>query len=179
MKSARYAAWLALVLLGGCGDAGSNNPKLGNQSGGNATSEDVKTFKLGDAVNFDAFEITIKTVEQKQQVGGSMDITKAADGGTLVAITYSLKNTGKKPLSMFDRPSLQLIDPEGQQYSSDVSATSSLRIEKDFTAKMLSDLNPGISTTDGAVFEVSKDKFEKKTWKVVLEGHETAPISLQ
>ncbi|MBS0479311.1 MAG: DUF4352 domain-containing protein [Proteobacteria bacterium] len=179
MKSGRYAAFLALALLGGCGDAGSSNATSGNQSSGGATGGGGQTFKLGDAVNFGVFEITLETVEQKQQVGGAMDVTKAADGGTLVAITYTLKNTGKKPLGMFDRPSLQLIDPDGQRYSSDVGATSSLRIEKDFTAKMLSDLNPAITTTDGVVFEVSKNQFDRKTWKVILEGHETTPIGLR
>jgi hypothetical protein len=179
MKSAKYAVCLTVALLSSCGDAGSDKPTLGNQSVGNATSENARAFKIGDAVNFETFEITLKSVEQEQQVGGSMDVTKAADGGTLIAIIYTLKNTGKKPLGMFDRPSLQLIDPDGQQYSDDASATTSLRIEKDFTGKMLSDLNPGISTTDGIVFEVSKEKFDKRTWNVILAGHETSPIRLQ
>lgn len=168
------------ILLTACGDAGSDHPtQTDNKSVVATDREEHRTFNLGQPVNFEAFEITINTVEQRQQVGMSGAAAKASDGGTLVAVTYSLKNTGKKPLGMFDRPSLKLVDPSGQTYDPDINATMLFSVSKEFSGKSISDLNPGITTKDGIVWEVSKEKFSKKDWTLALDGHDNSSISLQ
>lgn len=166
----------AIAGCGGCGDVGSDNATMGNST---AKSAPVAKFKVGDTVNFDAFEITLKSVEERSTVGNQYSKETVAEGGTYVAIVYSLKNTGKEPIGMFDGPTLKLMDPSGTTYNSDVGASSSFSIEKDFNRKVVSDLNPGITVNDGKVWEVSKEQFDRATWKVILDGHESTPISLK
>lgn len=79
---------------------------------------------------------------------------------------------------MFDGPTLKLMDASGTTYDADLGASISFSLEKDFNRKVMSDLNPGIKTKDGKVFEVSKEQFDRATWKIVLDGHENAPIAL-
>ncbi len=178
----RVAGLIALLSLpAACGDAGSDEPTLGTPGaeGDQRSSEKIASpnFKVGDKVNFDAFEVTVTRVEQPGTVGVLDE--KPSEGGTFVAVTYTLKNTGSKPLGMFDRPSLTLIDPQGNKYNRDANASAMFSIAQQFDAKGISDLNPGITTKDGDVWVVAKDKFDKKTWKVVLDSHENAPIGLE
>jgi len=177
MKYGSTAVLGAALLISGCVDAGSESPVSGEQNASQAATK--KGFKLGESVNFDAFEVTIKSVKTMASVGGAGFDQKAADGGTLVAVTFTLKNTGKKPLNGFERPSLSLIDGQGNKYSEDVAASIAFRIQKEFNAKSMSDLNPGIRVNDGAVWEVSKEQFNLDSWKVVLDGHEDYPIDLK
>lgn len=159
-----------------CGDVGSDNGTMGESK---ETVAPVAKFKVGDTVSFDAFEIVLKSVEERSTVGNEYSKENVAEGGTYVAVVYSLKNTGKKPIGMFDGPTLKLMDPAGTTYDADIGASSSFSSEKKFNRKVVSDLNPGIKVNDGNVWEVSKDQFDLATWKIVLDGHESSPISLK
>lgn len=173
-----FAIWSGLtgltLLAAGCGDVGSENATLGE-----STQKITNNFKLGDAVNFQTFEITLKSVESLNRVGSEFFRENVADGGVYVAAVYTLKNTGDKPIGMFDGPTLKLVDPAGTVYDADVAASSAFSTEKDFNEKVMSDLNPGISVNAGKVWEVSKEKFDPTTWKLVLDGHEDSPIALK
>lgn len=164
-----------LVATAGCGDVGSDNATMGEPA---AKGAQAAKFKVGDTVNFDAFEVTLKSVEELSSVGNQYTKTSVAEGGTYVAIVYSLKNTGTKPIGMFGGPTLKLMDPSGTTYDSDVGASSSFSSEKEFNRKVVSDLNPGIKVNDGKVWEVSKEQFDRAKWSLVLDGHENTPISL-
>lgn len=187
MKTTYKLALAGLVLgLAGCDDAGSDEPTLGSDTatvgGGDAkTGSSAKSFDMGDPVNFDAFEITIKSVKHPSTIG-VLD-QRPAEGGLFVAIDYTLENTGDEPLSGFDHPTLLLMDSEGRTYAPDSQATSQYVLEKvmitkDFSKQAGDDLNPGLKILAGAVWEIAKDQFDRNTWKVVLKGHENAAISL-
>lgn len=181
-KSFKTISLVSVAVMGlmaaGCGDVGSDNASLNNRADDNTPAAKPK-FKVGDTVNFEAFEVTLKSVEKLTSVGNEFSRSKPADGGVYVAVTYTLKNTGKKPIGMFDGPTLKLIDADGTSYDADLSATTHFSTQKQFNQKVMSDLNPGIRTTDGKVWEVSKDQFDLTTWRAVLDGHEDTPISLQ
>lgn len=164
-----------LGAMAACGDVGSDNPTMGEAT---EKSAPATKFKVGDVVNFEAFEVVLKSVEERSVVGNEYSKEKPAEGGTYVAVVYTLKNTGKKPIGMFDGPTLKLMDPSGTVYDADLGASTSWSLEKDFNRKVMSDLNPGIKTEDGKVFEVSKEQFDRATWKIVLDGHENTPIAL-
>lgn len=175
MSVLKFAFLITAFALVSCGDAGSDRSK----PGGAEQSEVKKTVPLGEAANFEAFEVKLVRVEQLSKVGNAYMSHKAPEGGTLVAVTYTLKNTGKEPLSFMKRPTLKLINPSGTVFSEDSEATIYFGTEKDFNNKAISDLNPGIKTTGGIVWEVSKKDFDISTWKVVLDGHENDQLSLK
>ena len=133
-----------------------------------ATGEGVTA--LGRPIQNGDVAVTVTGIEQrstvgKQEYGMGHD---AADGATLVLVHFSMANTGRTPLNMFERPTLKLIDPTGVEYGSDAGADSSYATEDGVKGnnKSLSDLNPGITTRDTEVFEVSKKAFNAATWHV-------------
>ena len=70
---------------------------------------------------------------------------------------------------MFSYPTVSLVDEKGTEYSSDIDASSSYAVETNIdNSKVLSDLNPDISVTDTAVYEVSKEKFAQGKWYIQL-----------
>ena len=174
------------VIVSGCGDAGSDEPRLGPAStttdGGSTTSNTAtKSFKMGDPVDFGAFEITIKSLKHPPTIG-VLD-QRPAEGGVFIAIDYTLKNTGEESLSSFDQPTLRLMDGKGQRYAPDSDATMQYVLQKTMMTKEFSkgaggDLNPGLKMLTGAVWEIAEDRFDRSAWKVVLKGHENAEISL-
>lgn len=179
--------WKALLLalsiaLTACGDAGSSSPSLSQDSEAEPTAsvEDKKPYEqffLGEKIDFDAFEVQVASVQKLKKVG-VLD-QRPAEGGIFVAIEYKVKNTGDKPLGMFERPSFKLVDDRGTTYSPDLNATMQHAIAEEYNAKSASELNPGITTRDGAVWEIAADRFDEKAWKLVLEGHENSPIYLR
>ena len=174
----KFAAVPAIALLAACGDVGSDNATLTESTGNTSASVAAAKFKVGNTVNFETFEVTVKSVEKRNSVGSQYGKQDVADGGIFVAITYTVKNTGKKAIGMFDGPTLKLIDPSGTAYEPDLGASVMFSLQKDFNSKGVSNLNPGIKVNDGKVWEVSKDQFDLATWKVILDGHEDSPISL-
>lgn len=164
----------ASLILVSCGDVGSETATMGEPH----STPAKPTFSIGDPVNFDAFEIVVKKVEEEQQVGSEFIRESAADGGTYVVVSYTVKNTGKKPIGMFDGPSLQLVDESGTTYDPDIAASAAFASGADLNSKTLSDLNPGITVKDADVWEVSASDFDRATWRIIVAGHEDSPIKL-
>ena len=155
--------------LTACGPSGT-----GAATGGGQAAEPVPAFKIGDKIKVGDAEITLKSVKARDSVGSAYFKEKAAEGGTLVIVEYAFKNVGAKPIGMFDRVSPQLLDPAGQAYGPDAGKAGALATETKYDTKLLSDLNPGITTRGGDVFEVAADKFDRNTWKVFFGSKENA-----
>lgn len=143
----------ALILLGIIGSAlggGSEEAATGGTSSAPAAApaKEEKIFKIGEPVQADNVEITVTKFEEKDQVGNEYINKKVSEGGTFVAIQYKIKNISKKPVGMFDYPSVSLVDEEGTEYESDIDASTNYAIETNVdNAKIASDLNPGITVT--------------------------------
>lgn len=164
----------ALILLGIIGSAlggGSEEAATGGTSSAPAAApaKEEKLFKIGEPVQADNVEITVTKFEEKDQVGNEYINKKVSERGTFVAIQYKIKNISKKPVGMFDYPSVSLVDEEGTEYEADIDASSNYAIETNVdNAKIASDLNPGITVTDTKVFEVSKDSFTAGKWYIKI-----------
>ena len=100
------------------------------------------------------YEITIKNVSTATKVGSQYLNSQPAEGGIYVCVDFTYKNVSTEPISSWDFPTVELVDSNGVEYSSDVSASSYYATEKDPNRKVLSDLNPGITVTDNKVFEI-------------------------
>lgn len=131
--------------------------------------EESKKFSVAEVIDADGLEVTIDSVEEKSKVGGEYFEKVPSEGGTLVAVRYSVKNTGSKPIGSFSTPTFNLIDTKNDvEYDSDVDASSSYATEIDLDEKILSDLNPGIKVQGADVYEVSKELYDQGSWAVVV-----------
>ncbi|NTW29538.1 MAG: DUF4352 domain-containing protein [Coriobacteriia bacterium] len=132
-------------------------------------------IKVGQSFSTDKYEITVTAVEVKSKVGSEYFDSKPAEGGVYVAVQWKYKNITNKPISSFwNSFTVNLIDPNGTKFSSDVNASSSYATEIDPTRKVISDLNPGITVSGGTVFEVAKDSFSKDNWTLLVEGQKVS-----
>lgn len=157
----------AIIIVGGIGAAAGGG---GSDTTSVSTSDEPKTestVKVGDTIKKDDVEVSVTKVEERDKVGVDGAEKNASDGGTLVAIQYTIKNAGKEPLGSFSIPTATLVGPDGTEYEADIDATSNYAVETDIdNSKILSDLNPGIKVTDVQVFEVSKDDYAQGKWFV-------------
>ena len=129
-----------------------------------------KIYKVGESVTVDNVEVTVTVSEEMDTIGDpNLFGKKASDGGTLVAIQYTMKNISDEPIGMFSYPTVSLVDEKETKYSSDIDASSAYAVETEIdNSKVLSDLNPDISVTDTAVYEVSKEKFAQGKWYIQI-----------
>lgn len=121
-------------------------------------------------VTIDNVQIKLTSVEQRGEVGIEYAMERASDGATLVVVSYDTTNTGTAPVGMFEMPSIQLVDPEGTTYAPDLAKTSAFGMQSDLNEKILSDLNPGITTQGAQVFEVAATAFDISTWSAQIVG---------
>lgn len=130
-----------------------------------------KIYKLNEAVKTKKIEVTLTNVEEKTTVGNQYIKKDVSEGGTFLAIYYTMKNISDKPVSVFSFPSVRLIDEKGTKYDSDVDATSKYAVEaKVDNSKVASDLNPDIQVTKTKVFEISKEKYNSGKWHLLIDG---------
>lgn len=159
----------AVILLAIIGNAlGGGDDNTSTKTGEVAKKQET-TYKVGDVIKIKDLEYTVTKVEQKDKVGDEYFNKQVSAGGTFVAVQYSVKNVGDKPVGMFDYPSINLTDEKGTKYDSDIDASSSYAVETDIdNSKIVSDLNPDISVTATDVYEVSKDKYAQGKWYIQI-----------
>lgn len=164
--------WLIAVFNKTMSESSTASPAGSSQENQSAMLAVGSTAQTGDV------EVTITSVETRQKVGGGMFTETASQGAVLVAVRWKYKNISTKPIDAFDQPSLKLVDPNGTQYEADLDASSSYATELNLTEKVLSDLNPGITVTGAAVFEVSKELYNEATWQVLVDGDDDLKFSI-
>ncbi|MCY7786907.1 DUF4352 domain-containing protein [Bacillus inaquosorum] len=158
-------AVVVIIIIANIGGGGGSEATSKTSSSSKAATE--KTYNIGDTVKTEKTEVTVTKVEDRDSVGTQYIEKKASDGGTIVAVQYTIKNVSKKPISSFSIPTVKLVDGDGTSYDSDIDASSTYATEtKVDNSKILSDLNPNIKVTDVKAFEVDKDAYAKGTWKL-------------
>lgn len=125
---------------------------------------------IGEPVRVRGVEVTVESVNSQQAVGSQYLMEMASEGGVLVVVQTKVKNVSDRPVSAFSIPKIELMDPAGVTYSSDVGKTTAHQMANDTDAKGWSDLNPGITVRDAQVFEVAADSFDPATWVVTIGG---------
>ena len=136
--------------------------------GSSETSSSQDTSQLiyiGDSFVSGDLEAKVSSVETRDRVGGEFFNKVVSDGGTYLVVRWEYKNISNQPVGAFDKDSLKLLDPQGNEYNPDIDATSSFATEENLNEKIFSDLNPGISVKGAEVFEVAKDKLSDD-WKI-------------
>ncbi|WP_273837309.1 DUF4352 domain-containing protein [Guptibacillus sedimenti] len=169
-----------IVILGGIGSAlggGSDEASTEVSGESNKEAKEETTYSLNDTVALKKTEVTVTNFEERDEVGVSGVSKQASDGGTLVAIQYTIKNISEEPVGAFSMPSVSLVNEKGTKFDSDIDATSNYAVETDVdNSKIMSDLNPDISVTDVKVFEVSKEKFQSGKWFILVDGKQKVAL---
>lgn len=160
---------IILFIIGGA--LGGDDEETVTTSGGSTASVKKETvYKVGDILNIDQLEVTVSKTEDMDKIGDPSFLgKKASDGGTLVAIQYTMKNISEEPVGMFDYPTIKLVDEKGTEYDSDIDASGAYAAETGIDdSKFLSDLNPDISVTGTSAYEVSKERFANGKWYIQI-----------
>ena len=134
------------------------------------SKEEQTSYKMGDVIKTDKFEITINSIEQKSQVGDEYIQKTPSEGGVYVAVQWQYKNISDKPIGSFSVPRINLLDKNKTKYSTDIDASGTFATEVNPDEKIVSDLNPGITVKSADVFEVSKDSFNQSGWKLLINA---------
>jgi hypothetical protein len=163
-----------LLIMGMMNAEPSATPATQNQN--SATSEkpakEVKqetVYKLDEPIQGKSLEVTVTDVTQKTSVGSQYLNEKASEGAILIAIQWQYKNTSDKPVKSYSKPEMKLIDSNNTEYNSDLGKTSYYATEAKLDSKVWSDLNPGITVKDAAVFEISKEAYAKGGWVAIVK----------
>lgn len=169
------------VFSGGDDDGAANNAEspTGVATEVGEANQAPPSPKVGEKFTTEKFEITIVSVETKKQVGSEFFEEKPAEGGEYIAVRWKYKNISKEPIGMFSTPSLKLVNPDGIKFDADIGASGAYATELDLTAKIVSDLNPGITVEDAQVFEVEKGSFDKASWQVFVDADEDVTFTLK
>lgn len=138
-------------------------------------SEVSQTGKIGDKLKTDKFEVKVSPLVIRTTVGSLMKET-ASTGAIFVAIPYTFKNISKEPVSTTDAPEIKLVSPEGTEYDPAVGASMSYSMERKNDTKIISDINPGITQNESTVFEVAKEEWNKKGWKIRISADKTMDV---
>jgi len=148
---------LSVLILISCSKGGSTSELL------QATPE-KGNFK--DKIQIDNVVANFTVLIRPRLVSGEQSISKPAEGGIYMIVYCSATNAGATPQLPFDID-LKLVDPNNVEYAADVAATAALySISDDITAKIVSNINPGISVTTASVFEISDAMLDQQFWKI-------------
>lgn len=161
---------LILVIIGVVAGIGSDNT---GDTTVTSTENQVQAtvYNIGDTISNEKYEFTIKNVNTANKVGTEYLNSQPAEGGVYVCVDFTYKNVSTEPISSWDFPAVKLVDSNGVEYSSDVSASSYYATEKDPDRKVLSDLNPGITVTDNEVFEIAEESYNQGEWFLVVDNN--------
>jgi hypothetical protein len=158
------SVFFVLSVLSGCGDS--------------EPAAAPEPASIGETITTDKVEIIITSGETKKVVGSEFLPSKPADGGIYYAVQWQYKNISDKPIESFKVPRLKLVDGNNTEYESDIGASASYATELKLSAKILSDINPGITIKDAHVFEVSEELFNTEDWKLLVDSDEDIYVKL-
>ena len=140
--------------------------------------EPGKQGKIGDTSFTPKFAITVSRVAVRSSIG-SILVEKPSSGAVFAVVPFKFKNISKEPVSTIDTPKVVLISPENVKYDEAVGATASYAADSENNTNTISDVNPGITQKDAAVFEVAKEEWVKGSWKIKVVADENIEMPVR
>jgi len=146
--------WFIVLIIGAANTATNDlNTSSNNSSLSTLTSGDTPRVKarLNESARDGKFEFTVKSVECGKTTVGDQYYSVTAQG-EFCFVNIKVSNIGNEPQSIYSS-SQYLYNSEGQKYSSDSSATSTVQTGNDV---WWNDINPGNSVEGTIVYDVPK-----------------------
>ena len=164
----RYMALALATIVAACD--GGTDASLDDAIAQEASTkgvQDLPVVPLEKSAEAEGFEVTVNAVEQRSQIGIEGLGPAAGAGETFIVVRYSLKNLGKKPVSSWDFPTVDLMDSSSQVYAGDSEASAlESALSEDITGS--SDLNPNITAKLVSVWKIHKASFDESTWRMKI-----------
>lgn len=165
-RAAVSAAILAVTTLVACGpDQSSSSVPFSDKSAQRQAGDQSSA-----ADHSVPYEVSITQIERRDKVGTRIIHEGASEGGILIVVQYALKNVSKETIPASGKPSIQLVDGAGNRHSPDISKTAAFAAEGNADARVLSDLNPGVTEHDAEVFDIAQAAFDPGKWKIAVDG---------
>ncbi len=159
------ALW-TLTALSACSDGSSSqNASAPTEV---ASTPPLPAVALGSSGQAAGIVFTITDVATPKQIGSVGVGPKAEAGETFLIVTYKLKNVSSRPLPPSARPTLTLIDPRGQTYAPDETASALAAVHAEDTGGFSADLNPNVSAKDCAAWKLDAKAFDRGTWRLSI-----------
>lgn len=117
---------------------------------------------FGQGVTADGFEIALRSIKQRKQIGAAGIGPAAGTGETFVVAHYTVMNLGTEPVDYLNFPTVELIDGAGQVYAKDDEASTVAAALAD--ANHSGKLNPKVMANQIYVWKVSKASFDPRVW---------------
>ena len=171
---------IILVMAAGTGDKDTDgsNQNSSDTASTDATVTEKPEYSIGDTITTDKFEITITNLQTRTSVGNSYLNSKPSEGGIYVCDDFEYKNITEKPISSISCPHLTLKDSKGISFNSDTEATAYYSTETSPDRKIVSALNPGITVTNSAVFEISADDYNAGGFSLVIKADKSFNVKI-
>ena len=166
---------IAVLLLSACG-----SPNNEGQAAAAAQQvpvpapASVKVNAIGEVTAGPGYEFTLNSVEERAKPSSSPYAVPAGDGQVYVVAKFTFKNTGSKPIDDIYFPEVELVDPRGTAYASDLVASVFASDDGG-----IDDLNPGVARRKGLAWKVASGAFDPSTWKVVLRSNPPVEFKLK
>lgn len=110
--------------------------------------------------------------ELREDVGDPWALRKGSRSAVLVALRYDVTNRGDTRAPAADIPAVILVSPAQTNVYPDPDLTEGFRAEVNsgVDAKREGDINPGITTTDGVIFEIAETAWRAGGWAIQVDG---------
>ncbi|GAA0729002.1 DUF4352 domain-containing protein [Sphingomonas japonica] len=177
MKPYTYCAIAFATLLAACGE--SPTPTSNTAATNEPTPAAAAPIAIGEAGNAEGVELTVTEVETTGQIGPAGAGASAEPSETFVVASYTLKNTADRPLPLMKRPTITLVDGNGQTYAEDLMGTGMSAATMADPSGMAIDLNPNVSTKAKVAWKVDKAAFDKSAWRLVVGSDPQLTYALQ
>ncbi|WP_222668119.1 hypothetical protein [Alcaligenes sp. SORT26] len=106
--------------------------------------------------------------------------TPARQDNLFIVLHYRYTNTTTRPLNpQIHKPRLFLADSSGQKVAPNQRATQDYRYAHDLDTVGSDKINPSVSVSDVAVFEISPALFDPERWSVVIQEGQAIRIPLR
>jgi TM2 domain-containing membrane protein YozV len=162
------AGVLFIIIAANMGDSASDKSGY-TYSGSYSPQKQEIVYSIGDTLTNGRMALLVTAIRERNSVGNEFLNTTPSEGATYVTVQYKYKNISSKAIGMFSKPNVTLLDPNGNDYDSDMAASSYFAAQIGQDEKVFSDLNPGISVKSSAVYEVSKEMYQKHGWKLSID----------
>lgn len=132
-----------------------------------AREEAKSAYNIGDQIELGKFRYTITDAGARKQIGKGFTKVRPSQGATFAVFQYRIENIGNETATVMTSD-FELVDAKGRKFRSSSKAQTALAMSGN-SDYILSELQPGLSTSGIVAFEVPFDAVVAKTTLVIPE----------
>jgi len=165
-----FAVVIILIAIGANEESGRGKAVVEGSTSNQSADAGPQIISTSKSVTIDKYKLSIKNIDKSSKFRDLTGILTATaqPGAVLVAVIVEYENVDTKPLNPFSLPELHLMSPDKVVYDQDMGKSMAYAGIMEIDSKAMSDINPGLSSQDVFVFEVSEKLYKKKGWMLTV-----------